>query len=55
MALLTRGEMPDMPAYSDRAFDAWFTAQAVTYGLGPYGEKAHHLRALARYIVDRDK
>ncbi|THD83501.1 hypothetical protein E7811_09455 [Aliigemmobacter aestuarii] len=39
MALLTRGEMPDMPAYSDRAFDVWFTAQGVDYGLGPYGEK----------------
>lgn len=39
MALLTRGEMPDMPAYSDRTFDAWFTAQGVDYGLGPYGEK----------------
>ena len=39
LALLTRGEMPDMPAYSDRAFDTWFTAQGVTYGLGPYGEK----------------
>jgi murein DD-endopeptidase MepM/ murein hydrolase activator NlpD len=39
MALLTGGQMPDMPAYSDRAFDAWFAAQGVDYGLGPYGEK----------------
>ena len=28
------------------------TAEAA---LTPYGEKAHHLRALARYIVERDK
>jgi farnesyl diphosphate synthase len=28
------------------------TAEAA---LAPYGEKAHHLAALARYIVDRDK
>jgi murein DD-endopeptidase MepM/ murein hydrolase activator NlpD len=27
-----------MPAYSDRAFDGWFAAQGVSYGLGPYGE-----------------
>jgi murein DD-endopeptidase MepM/ murein hydrolase activator NlpD len=39
LALLTRGERPDMPAFSDRAFDAWFTAKAVPYGLGSYGEK----------------
>lgn len=39
IALLTRGERPDMPAFSDRAFDAWFAAQGVTYGLGSYGEK----------------
>lgn len=37
MALLT-AQLPKMPAYSDRAFDAWFAAQGVTYGLGPYGE-----------------
>lgn len=37
IALLT-AEMPDMPAYSDRAFDAWFVAQGASYGLGPYGE-----------------
>ncbi len=30
--------MPEMPAYSDRAFDDWFAGQGVTYGLGPYGE-----------------
>lgn len=39
IALLTRGEHPDMPAFSDRAFDAWFTAKGVPYGLGSYGEK----------------
>lgn len=38
-ALLTRGEVPDMPAFSDRAFDAWFAAKGVPYGLGSYGEK----------------
>jgi murein DD-endopeptidase MepM/ murein hydrolase activator NlpD len=39
VALLTEGQMPDMPAFSDRAFDAWFTAQGVEYGLGLYAEK----------------
>ena len=39
IALLTRGEHPDMPAFSNRAFDAWFAARAVPYGLGSYGEK----------------
>ena len=39
MALLTGGQMPDMPAYSDRAFGDWFDRQTVAYGLGPYGEK----------------
>lgn len=38
MALLT-DHTPHMPAYSDRAFDAWFAAQGAAYGLGPYGEK----------------
>ena len=38
MALLTNGERPDMPAFSDRAFDAWFAAQGVPYGIGTYGE-----------------
>lgn len=38
-ALLTAGQLPDMPAFSDRRFDAWFAAQGVTYGLGAYGEK----------------
>ena len=37
-ALPTRGERRDMPAFSDRAFDPWFAAQNVTYGLGLYGE-----------------
>lgn len=36
--LPTRGQRPDMPAFSDRAFDAWFDGQAVPYGLGLYGE-----------------
>lgn len=39
LALLTRGEHPDMPAFSDRAFDSWFAAKGVAYGLGAYGEK----------------
>ncbi len=38
IALLTAGQRPDMPAFSDRAFDAWFAAQAVPYGLGAYAE-----------------
>ena len=39
MALPTAGQLPAMPAFSDRAFDAWFAAQGVAYGLGLYGEK----------------
>jgi murein DD-endopeptidase MepM/ murein hydrolase activator NlpD len=39
VALLTEGQIPDMPAFSDRAFDAWFTAKGVDYGLGLYAEK----------------
>lgn len=42
LAVLTDGQHPDMPAFSDRAFDAWFAARggaSGTYGLGPYGEK----------------
>lgn len=39
LALLTRGEVPDMPAFSDHTFDAWFAAKRVPYGLGSYGEK----------------
>lgn len=41
MALPTRGERPDMPAFSDPAFDPWFAqhqAQGIRYGLGLYGE-----------------
>jgi murein DD-endopeptidase MepM/ murein hydrolase activator NlpD len=38
IALLTAGQRPDMPAFSDRAFDVWFAAQGVPYGLGAYGE-----------------
>lgn len=37
MPLLTAD--PAMPAYSDPAFDAWFAAKGMDYGLGPYGEK----------------
>lgn len=39
IALPTRGERPDMPAFSDRAFDDWFSGQGASYGLGLYGEK----------------
>lgn len=38
IALLTAGQRPDMPAFSDRAFDAWFAGQRVPYGIGLYGE-----------------
>jgi murein DD-endopeptidase MepM/ murein hydrolase activator NlpD len=38
LALLTAGQLPEMPAFSDRAFDAWFAAQGVEYGLGAYAE-----------------
>jgi murein DD-endopeptidase MepM/ murein hydrolase activator NlpD len=41
MALPTTGERPDMPAFSDTAFDAWFAthqSQGIHYGLGLYGE-----------------
>jgi murein DD-endopeptidase MepM/ murein hydrolase activator NlpD len=37
-ALRADGSMPDMPAYSDRAFDTWF-ADHAGFGIGPYGEK----------------
>lgn len=36
--MILRDGMAGMPAYSNRAFDFWFAAQGVTYGLGPYGE-----------------
>ena len=47
MALPTTGERPDMPVYSDRAFDHWFAVQRPAdlpgslpfMGLGLYGEK----------------
>ena len=47
MALPTDGTRPGMPAFSDRAFDAWFAAQRPAslpegrpfLGFGPYGEK----------------
>ncbi len=41
IALLTNGEHPDMPAFSDPAFDPWFArhqAAGIRYGLGAYGE-----------------
>lgn len=41
MALPTRGERPDMPAFSDPAFDPWFARHqyaGIRYGLGLYGE-----------------
>lgn len=41
MALPTTGERPDMPAFSDPAFDGWFAAhraRGIRYGLGLYGE-----------------
>lgn len=42
LALLTNGQHPDMPAFSDHAFDVWFAEQAngqPLYGLGSYFEK----------------
>lgn len=47
MALPANGEHPDMPAFSDPAFDGWFAARRPAslpegeahYGLGSYGEK----------------
>jgi murein DD-endopeptidase MepM/ murein hydrolase activator NlpD len=41
MALPTTGLRPDMPAFSDPAFDHWFAShqsQGIRYGLGLYGE-----------------
>lgn len=38
IALPTGGQLPEMPAFSDRAFDDWFARQNVPYGLGLYGE-----------------
>ncbi len=38
IALPTGGQRPEMPAFSDPAFDAWFAAKGVPYGLGSYGE-----------------
>lgn len=38
IALPTAGQRADMPAFSDRAFDAWFAQQGVPYGIGLYGE-----------------
>jgi murein DD-endopeptidase MepM/ murein hydrolase activator NlpD len=38
IALPTGGQRPDMPAFSDRAFDDWFRATGATYGLGLYAE-----------------
>jgi len=47
IALPTSGQHPDMPAFSDRAFDRWFAAQRPAdtpadlpfLGLGLYGER----------------
>lgn len=42
LALLTAGQHPDMPAFSDHAFDTWFAGKAGgrrLYGLGSYFEK----------------
>lgn len=44
LALLTNGQHPQMPAFSDPAFDAWFAAQGVPYGIGTYGEDRHVYR-----------
>ena len=38
LALLTNGEHPGMPPFSERAFDPWFAAKDVPYGIGTYGE-----------------
>jgi murein DD-endopeptidase MepM/ murein hydrolase activator NlpD len=38
LALATKGQQPDMPAFSDPAFDAWFAAKGARYGLGLYAE-----------------
>ncbi len=42
LALPTNGQHPNMPPFSDRAFDGWFADQAkdrLIYGLGSYLEK----------------
>lgn len=44
LTLLTNGEHPDMPAFSDPAFDGWFAAKGVPYGIGTYGEDRHVYR-----------
>jgi murein DD-endopeptidase MepM/ murein hydrolase activator NlpD len=38
IALPTGGQRPAMPAFRDRAFDAWFAATGAAYGLGLYAE-----------------
>ncbi|WP_050528005.1 peptidoglycan DD-metalloendopeptidase family protein [Pseudorhodobacter aquimaris] len=38
ISLPTGGQRADMPAFSDPAFDIWFTAQGVPYGIGLYAE-----------------
>ncbi|HMO07673.1 MAG TPA: peptidoglycan DD-metalloendopeptidase family protein [Paracoccaceae bacterium] len=45
LALPTGGQRPDMPAFSDRAFDGWFAATGATYGLGLYGEDRNVYRS----------
>lgn len=43
MVLALDGRLPDMPAFSDREFDAWFSArkagQPDLFGIGLYGER----------------
>lgn len=39
IALPTTGERPDMPAFSDRAFDVWFASTGARWGIGLYGER----------------
>lgn len=39
IVLRADGTDSEMPDYSDKAFDGWFTAKGARYGLGPRGEK----------------
>lgn len=51
MALPVDGRLPDMPAFSDTAFDTWFSARAGDarpfYGFGLYGEDRSVYRTAA--------
>ncbi len=51
MALPSNGEIADMPAFSDPAFDGWFAAQGVECGIGLYGEDRKVYRAA--HFADR--